>query len=46
MTNEPWAGNKKQGDVISFSLLGDYVDNNPGDAINILSVKFNDKILC
>ena len=46
LDNEAWSGNKKSGDVIAFSLLGDYTDSDPNDPINIESVSLNNVLLC
>ena len=46
LDNEAWSGNKKSGDVIAFSLLGDYTDSDPDDPINIESVSLNNVLLC
>ena len=46
LNNESWSGNKKEGDVIAFSLLGDYVDQDPEDPIMINYVSLNDQVYC
>merc|ERR1712227_375650 len=46
LDNEAWSGKKKSGDVIAFSLLGDYTDSDPDDPINIESVSLNNVLLC
>lgn len=46
LDNEAWSGNKKSGDVIAFSLLGDYTDSDTDDPINIESVSLNNVLLC
>ena len=44
--NESWSGKKKQGDVIAFSLLGDYEDSDPDVPIEIKKVILNDEVMC
>ena len=46
LRNEEWSGKKKAGDVIAFSLLGDYVDDDLSEPIMIKKVSLNDQVYC
>ena len=46
LDNEAWSGTKKQGDVIAFSLLGDYSDGAAGEPLEIETVSLNDDVMC
>ena len=43
--NEAWSGNKKQGDEIAFSLLGDSTSDNSED-IMVEEVSLNGEVMC
>ena len=43
--NEAWSGNKKQGDEIAFSLLGDYTSDTEED-IMVKEVSLNGEVMC
>ena len=43
--NEAWSGNKKQGDEIAFSLLGDYTSDSSED-IMVQEVSLNGEVMC
>ena len=43
--NEAWSGNKKQGDEIAFSLLGDYTSDSSED-IMVEEVSLNGEVMC
>ena len=43
--NEAWSGNKKQGDEIAFSLLGDYTSDTDED-IMVQEVSLNGEVMC
>ena len=43
--NEAWSGNKKQGDEIAFSLLGDYTSDS-GEPIRLEEVSLNGEVMC
>eukprot|EP00092_Neocalanus_flemingeri_P035101 GFUD01038199.1.p1 GENE.GFUD01038199.1~~GFUD01038199.1.p1 ORF type:complete len:150 (+),score=48.14 GFUD01038199.1:42-452(+) len=45
VTNEDWSGNKHTGDLISFSMLGDYKQGNEEDLV-ITDIGLNGIILC
>lgn len=46
VTNESWSGHKQPGDIIAFSLLGDYVMGEVAEDIDILRIGFNGNQLC
>ena len=46
LDNEAWSGTKQQGDVIAFSLLGDYSDGAAGEPLEIETVSLNDDVMC
>ena len=43
--NEAWSGNKKQGDEIAFSLLGDYTSDS-SEPIMVQEVSLNGEVMC
>ena len=43
--NEVWSGNKKQGDEIAFSLLGDYTSDS-SEPIMLEEVSLNGEVMC
>ena len=43
--NEAWSGNKKQGDDIAFSLLGDYTSDS-SEPIMVQEVSLNGEVMC
>ena len=43
--NEAWSGNKKQGDEIAFSLLGDYTSDS-SEPIMLEEVSLNGEVMC
>ena len=45
ITNESWSGNKHPGDIIAFSMLGDYTQGAEED-ITITDIALNGVILC
>ena len=46
LSNEAWSGNKKAGDHIKFSLLGDYEDSEGDQLITVNKITLNDQIMC
>ena len=46
VTNESFNGQKKAGDVIGFSLLGDYKNGDAAQPISLQKITFNGKQLC
>ena len=45
MTNEDWSGNKNPGDIIAFSMLGDY-EQGGDEEISITDIALNGVVLC
>ena len=46
VTNQSWSGKKVPGDVISFSMLGDYEQGNASEPIMITDISINGGLLC
>ena len=45
VTNEDWSGDKHPGDIIAFSMLGDYEQGDTEDIV-IMDIALNGIILC
>merc|ERR1712128_278184 len=45
VTNEDWSGNKHPGDLIAFSMLGDY-DHGGAEDITITDIALNGVVVC
>ena len=43
--NEDWSGSKKEGDVIAFSLLGDYTSDS-SEPLVLEEVSLNGDVMC
>ena len=46
VTNQTWSGKKGPGDLIKFSMLGDYEQGDASESIMIAGISLNGATLC